>query len=311
MASPLRIEYGKILAKLGKENKDFVTFVADTGSGTGTIAFIKEFPERNFNVGIAEQNMFSAAAGFSTLGVTVFANTYGVFAACRAGDQVRNSIGYPKMNVKIVSSHVGLDAGADGASHQSVEDLAVMRAIPNMIVLVPADRIELEAMLRYLLKHPGPAYMRTTRMAMEDIHRPDYVYRLGKVPVLTEGRDVTIIATGVLVPKAIKAGVLLKEKGISAEVINCSTIKPLDKETILNSLRKTRAAVTAEDHNILGGLGGAVGELLAAELPSPMEFVGMRDTFGESGDMEELLVKYGMSETHIVAAAEKVIGKKK
>jgi len=311
MASPLRIEYGKILAKLGKDNKNFVTFVADTGSGTGTIAFIKEFPERNFNVGIAEQNLFATAAGFSTLGITVFANTYGVFAACRAADQVRNSIGYPKMNVKIVASHVGLDAGADGASHQSVEDLAVMRAIPNMIVLVPADRIELEAMLRHLLQHPGPAYMRTTRMAMEDIHPPDYVYRLGKAPVLTVGRDVTILAAGVLVPRAIKAGVILKERGINAEIINCSTIKPLDRETILTSVRKTRAVVTAEDHNILGGLGSAVSELLAAELPSPMEFIGIRDTFGESGDTEELFTKYGMSEKHIAAAAEKVMAKKK
>ena len=310
MCVPLRKAYGEILAKLGRENDRFVVFVADTGSGTGANAFIKEFPERSFNFGIAEQNMFGAAAGFSTVGIIPFVNTYGVFATSRVADQVRNSICYPRFNVKIVASHVGLDAGADGASHQSVEDLAIMRAIPNMIVLVPADIIELESMLRFLLEYKGPAYMRTTRAKMPTVNRENYVYQLGKVPVLKEGEDVTIIATGVMVPKTLKAADLLSKQGVSAEVINCSTLKPLDKETIIASAKKTGAVVTVEDHNIINGLGSAVSELLAKEYPTVIEFVGIKDRFGESGDTDELYEKFGMSAGHIAEAAKRTVWRK-
>jgi len=310
MCKELRNAYGEILTKLGKENDKFVVFVADTGSGTGAGIFIKEFPERSFNFGIAEQNMFSAAAGFSTVGITPFVNTYGVFATCRVTDQVRNSICYPNFNVKIVASHVGLDAGADGASHQSVEDMAIMRAIPNMIVLVPADVIELESMLRFLLNYKGPAYMRTTRAKMPTVNKENYVYRLGKVPVLKEGKNVTFIATGVMVPKTIKAADILNKQGISAEVINCSTLKPLDKETIISSVKKTGAVVTVEDHNIINGLGSAVSELLSLECPTPMEFIGIKDRFGESGNIDELYDKFGMSVEHIAEAAKRVVRRK-
>ena len=310
MAAILRTAYGEILAELGKENKKFVVFVADTGSGTGAGAFIKKFPERSFNFGIAEQNMFSAAAGFSTVGIMPFVNTYGVFATCRVADQVRNSICYPKFNVKIVASHVGIDAGSDGASHQSVEDLAIMRAIPNIIVLVPADVVELESMLRFLLKYKGPAYMRTSRTEAIPVNKQSYKYQLGKVPVLENGSDVTIIATGVMVFRAIKAGKILEKEGISAEIINCSTLKPLDGETIVNSARKTGCVVTVEDHNIINGMGSAVSELLAKKCPTVTEFIGIKDHFGESGDIDELYIKYGMSEKHTVEAAKRVIQKK-
>ena len=310
MAEALRNAYGELLAELGRERRDFVAFVADTGSGTGTDAFMKAFPDRAFDFGIAEQNMVSAAAGFSTVGVMPFVNTYGVFATCRVADQVRNSVCYPNLNVKIVASHVGLDAGADGATHQVVEDLAIMRAIPNMIVLIPADRIELAAMLRFLLDYHGPAYMRTTRAKMPDVNRQDYVYQLGRVPVLREGTDVTVIGTGVMVPKVLDAARMLEEDGISCEVINCSTLKPLDKTTIVGSIKKTGAAVSVEDHNIINGLGSAVSELLVQEYPAPMEFVGIRDRFGESGDTDGLHERFGMSEEHIAEAVRKVMQRK-
>lgn len=310
MTTIIRTAYGQIMARLGEENDSFVTFVADTGGGTGTSAFMEAFPERSFNFGIAEQNMFSAAAGFSSFGVTPFVNTYGIFATCRVADQIRNSICYPDFNVKIIASHVGIDAGADGASHQSIEDLAIVRAIPNMNVLIPADVIELESMLRFLLEDKTPAFMRTARTECPNLHPKDYKYQLGKSPVLKTGSDVTIAAIGVMVWRSLKAAEMLEEKGISAEVINCSTLKPLDDETIINSVRKTGALVSVEDHNILNGLGGAISELLVKELPTPMEFVGINDHFGESGDVDELYTKYGMAPEHTVQAAEKVIQRK-
>lgn len=310
MPAQLRKAYGEILAQLGKEYKDFVVFVADTGDGTGAGTFLKAFPERSFDFGIAEQNMISVAAGFSTVGIMPIVNTYGVFATARVADQVRNSVCYPKFNVKIVASHVGIDAGADGASHQSVEDLAIMRAIPNMIILIPADRIELEAMLRFLLQYHGPAYMRTTRADMPSVNSRDYVYRLGKATVLREGKDVTILAIGVMVPKALEAAKRLDKRGVFSEVINCSTLKPLARETIVESVRKTGAAVTVEDHNIINGLGSAISELISREYPIPIEFIGIQDHFGESGKEDELYVKYGMSEEHIVEAACRAINRK-
>ncbi len=311
MAISLRKAYGEILAKLGEENDSFVVIVADTGSGTGVDSFIKRFPQRSFDVGIAEQNLMGVAAGFSTVGITVFANTYGVFASSRTADQIRNSICYPQLNVKIVASHVGLDAGSDGASHQTFEDLAIMRSIPNMIVLVPADAVELEAMLKFLLTHKGPAYVRTTRAAMEDVNQKPYAYRLGKSPVLEKGSDVTIIATGVMIKKALEAREALEKQKVSAEIINCSTLKPLDSETILESAKKTGAVVTAEDHSILNGMGSAISELLSQEHHTPMEFIGMRDVFGAAGDVDQLYIKFGMSAQHIAQAAMKVIKKKK
>lgn len=310
MSIALRKAYGEILASLGKEYKDFVVFLADTGSGTGAGTFVKAFPERSFNFGIAEQNMISAAAGFSTFGVMPFVNTYGIFATSRVADQVRNSICYPNFNVKIIASHVGVDAGSDGATHQSVEDLAIMRTIPNMIVLLPADKVELEAMLRFLMSYKGPVYMRTTRAEMPDIYEKDYKYQLGKSSILRKGKDVTIIGTGVMVPKTSKAADILGKNGISAEVVNCSTLKPLDRGTIISSLKKTKAVVTVEDHSIINGLGAAISELVVQEYPVPIEFIGIRDRFGESGDTEEIYKKYKMSEENIVEAAEKVLQRK-
>jgi len=311
MAIALRTAFGQILAKLGEENNRFVVFTADSSGATGAGTFVQKFPERSFDVGIAEQNLISAAAGFSTIGVTTFVSGYGLFSTSRVADQIRNSVCYPNLNVKIVSSHVGLDAGNDGASHQTIEDLAIMRAIPNIIILIPADAIELEAMLRFLLQHKGPAYMRTTRAAMGEVSEPTYTYRLGKAPVLARGTDVTLVAAGVMVPRALEARKILESRRVSAELINCSTLKPLDRETIVDSARKTGAVITAEDHNILGGIGGAVSQLLSELQPTPMEFIGVRDTFGAAGDLHGLYAKYGMSSQHIVEAAERVIRRKK
>jgi len=305
----LRQAYGEALLKLGKERDDFVVLDADLSEGTKTALFASKFPERFFDFGIAEQNMVSAAAGLSTTGLIPIANTYAVFVV-RAAEQIRNSIALPNFNVKIVASHGGLDLGQDGASHQAIEDLAVMRSIPNMVVMVPADGIEIREMLKVALEYLGPVYIRGARSPVPKIHDEGYRYQMKRVDVLQDGSDVTIIAIGVMVHRALEAGSKLKQEGISSRIVNCSSLKPLDRKTIIESASQTGAIVTVEDHNVIGGLGSAVAEVLAREKPVPLEIVGVEDTFGESGLAKELFKKYGLTIDDIVKAAKKAITRK-
>lgn len=306
----LRQAYGEALLKLGEERNDFLVFDADLSGGTMTDIFASKFPERFFDFGIAEQNMVSAAAGLSTTGLIPIVNTYAVFVL-RAVEQIRNSIALPRFNVKIVASHAGLDLGQDGASHQAVEDLAVMRSIPNMVVMVPADGIEIREMLKTALDYEGPVYIRGARSPIPKIHNRGYHYQIGKANLLQDGCDVTIIAIGVMVYRALEAYRKLKQEGISSRIVNCSTLKPIDKEILIESASQTGAIVTVEDHNVIGGLGGAVAEVLVKKKPVPLEMVGIKDTFGESGLAEELFEKYGLTIDNIVKAAKKAIKRKR
>lgn len=305
----LRQAYGETLLELGKERSDFVVLDADLSGGTKTDLFASKFPERFFDFGIAEQNMFSAAAGLSTTGLIPIANTYAIFAL-RAAEQIRNSIALPRFNVKIVVSHGGLDLGQDGGSHQAVEDLAVMRSIPNMTVMVPADGIEIREMTKVALDYEGPLYIRGARSPLPIIHKENYQYQIGKAEILEEGSDLTIIAIGVMVHRVLQAHKKLQQEGISSRIVNCSTLKPIDRETLVDCACQTGAIVTVEDHNIIGGLGSAVAEVLIREKPVPLEMVGIRDTFGESGEAEELFEKYGLGINRVVKAAKKVIKRK-
>ena len=307
MSTILRNAFGEYLVELGKKRNDFVVFTADTGSGTGTKTFIDHFPERSFNFGIAEANMVSAAAGFSTFGITPIVNTYGVFATSRVADQIRNSICYPNFNVKLVASHVGLDAGADGASHMSVEDLALIRSIPNIIVLVPADRAELFAMTSFMLDYRGPVFMRTTRSLVPDVHDENHRYSFPLATCLRAGEDITLVACGVMVQRALEAAKILASKGLSAEVINCSTVKPIDEASLIASAKKTKRVITVEDHNVIGGLGGAVSEVLSRKYPVPMRFIGIPDRFGLVGTPEEIYHALGMDPERIAEEALQMI----
>ena len=306
----LRQAYGEALLKLGKERSDFLVLDADLSGGTMTDIFASKFPERFFDFGIAEENMMSAAAGMSTTGLIPIVNTYAVFVL-RATEQIRNSIALPRFNVKIVASHAGLDLGQDGASHQAVEDLAVMRSIPNMVVMVPADGIEIREMLIVALDYKGPVYIRGARSPIPKIHNGGYHYQIGKADLLQDGCDVTIVAIGVMVHRALQAYRKLKHEGISSRILNCSTLKPIDKEILIESASQTGAIVTVEDHNVIGGLGGAVAEVLAKRKPVPLEMVGIKDSFGESGEAEELFEKYGLGINDIVKAAKEVIRRKR
>ncbi len=303
--------YGKALAELAKTRKDVVVLDADLAGSTKTSDFEKVAPERFVEVGIAEQNMIGVAAGLAASGKTVFASTFAVFATGRCWEQIRLAVAYPKNNVKIVSTHCGISVGEDGASHQGLEDISIMRSIPNMVVISPADAYEAYAATMALADYKGPCYMRLGRADFPIITKEGEKFEIGKAKVIREGKDITLLGTGQMVSACLQAAEELEVKGISAEVINVSTIKPLDTECIRRSVSKTGCAVTAEEHSIIGGLGSAVAELLSEEGPAPLTRVGTKDTFGESGKAELLMEKYGLTAKDIVKAAEVSISKKK
>ena len=305
-----RDAYGEALAELGAINDKVVVLDADLSKSTKTNDFKKVYPERFFNLGIAEQNLLGTAAGFAAAGKIPFASSFAVFAVGRAYDQIRNSIAYPNLNVKIAATHAGLTVGEDGGSHQMLEDIALMRAVPNMTVIVPADGVETKQVVMAAAEHQGPVYIRLGRPKVPVLLGDDYKFEIGKGVVLKKGTDVTLVGTGIMVSKAMEAADLLATDGISAAVVNISTIKPLDNALITEMAQKTGAVVTAEEHNIYGGLGSAVAEVLVETCPVPMARVGVEDKFGESGLPDELLEKYGLTAANIAAKAKAVIAKK-
>jgi transketolase len=298
-----RDSYGNALVELGAEHDDFVVLDADLAAATKTGLFKSAYPDRFFDVGIAECNLMGVAAGIATTGRTAFASTFAMFAAGRAFEQVRNSIGYPHLNVKIGATHAGISVGEDGATHQCCEDIALMRTIPGMTVVNPSDDVEARAAVKAAYETDGPFYMRFGRLAVPVINdNPDYKFELGKGVLMREGKDVTIVATGLMVSAALEAAESLAAKGVDAEVINIHTIKPLDEEIILASAKKTGKVVTAEEHSVIGGLGSAVCDVLAEKCPTPVRKVGVNDTFGESGPAVDLLAKYGLDAAGIEKA---------
>lgn len=305
-----RQAYGDYLVKLGEKNPNLVVLDADLSGATKTNIFKKAYPERHFNVGIAEANLMGMAAGLATAGKVPFASTFAIFGAGRAYEIIRNSICYPKLNVKIALTHAGISVGEDGGSHQSVEDIALMRVLPNMTVLSPADAIETEKMLEAAMTIEGPVYIRLGRSDVPVLFDESYHFELGKASMMKSGSDVTIIATGLMVALAMEAADQLKEEGISAQVINMGSIKPIDVDAIKQAALTTGAIVTAEEHSIIGGLGGAVAEVLGDEAPVPLERVGVKDLFGQSGKVTPLMEKYGLTANAIVAAAKKALSRK-
>ncbi len=300
-----RDSYGNALKALADEGADKLVVVdADLASATKTGIFKAAYPDRHFNCGIAEDNLIGTAAGLSTMGLIPFASSFAMFAAGRAFEQVRNSIGYPHLNVKIGATHAGISAGEDGASHQCCEDFALMRSIPGMVVICPSDDVEAKAVVKAAYEYVGPVYMRFGRPAVEVFHEDGYQFEIGKGEVLREGKDITIIATGLMVQEAIEAGKQLEAKGIDAEIINMATIKPLDTELVLASAKKTGKVVTVEEHSVIGGLGSAVCDALSAKNPVPVLKIGVQDVFGESGPAEEILHKFGLDAEGITASVK-------
>lgn len=299
----MRDAYGEALLELGATNRDVVVVGADTTGSLKSGVFATKFPERFFNVGIAEQNLVSIAAGMALAGKVAFAGTYAIFVPGKSVDQIRNNIAYPNLNVKLVCSHGGISVGPDGASHQQIEDIAIMRAIPKMKVIVPADAVSTKAAVKAIASIPGPFYVRLTRASTPVVYDGGFEYQLGKANVLREGSDVALVACGIMVPEALKAAESLKAKGVSATVVDLHTVKPMDSDTMVKVARQCGRVVTAEEHNILGGLGSAVAEVLAERCPTPMKRVGVMDTFGESGEAGELLKKYGLTAANIEQAA--------
>ncbi len=290
-----RESYGNALKDLAEEFPQLVVLDADLAAATKTGIFRKAYPDRHIDCGIAESNMMGVAAGLSLTGKIPFVSSFAMFAAGRAFEQVRNSIGYPHLNVKIGATHAGISVGEDGASHQCNEDIALMRTIPGMVVMCPADDIEAKAAVRAALEYEGPVYIRFGRAACTVINdKPDYKFEIGKGSIVREGKDVTIVATGIMVDSAIGAAEMLAADGIDAEVINICTIKPIDRDIIINSARKTGKVVTCEEHSVIGGLGSAVCEVLSEECPVKVKRVGMQDVFGESGSAADLIHKYGL-----------------
>ena len=305
-----REAYGKALVKLGQVNDKVVVLDADLSKSTKTNDFLKTFPDRFFNMGIAEQNLMGAACGLAAAGKIPFASTFAMFATGRAFEIIRNSVCYPKLNVKICATHAGITVGEDGASHQSVEDIAIMRAIPNMTVIVPADGTETEKVIFEIAKYNGPVYVRLGRAAVPTIFDDNYNFEIGKGTVVREGNDATIIACGIMVNEAIMAHEELKAQGINARVINMATIKPIDKDIIIAAAKETGAIVTAEEHSIIGGLGSAVSEVVGEECPVIVKKVGVKDVFGQSGNPKELLKHYGLTAADIVKSVKEAIEKK-
>ncbi len=300
-----RESYGQALVELGKEHDDLVVFDADLSGATKTGMFKKVFPERHFNAGIAEADMVCAAAGAAAMGMVPFASSFAMFAAGRAFEQVRNSVGYPHLNVKIAASHAGISVGEDGASHQCCEDFALMRSIPGMVVMSPSDHVEAIAAVKAAYEYTGPVYLRFGRLAVPVFHKEEnFQFQIGKGELLRDGTDVAIIANGLLVNEAIMAAETLASKGINAMVINICTIKPLDEEIVLEAARKCGKVITCEEHSIIGGLGEAVCSLLSEKLPTPVRRIGVNDEFGHSGPAAELLKQFGLSAEHIVEVAE-------
>lgn len=306
-----REAYGKALVALGAENRDVVVLDADLAKSTKTIDFKKQFPERFFDFGVAEQNMMGTAAGLAAAGKVPFCSTFAVFATGRAFDQIRQSIAYTRLNVKICASHAGITVGEDGSSHQSVEDIALMRALPNMTVFVPADAVETVCAVRAAVTIKGPVYIRLGRAPVPVLHGEDFVFQPGKAVRVREGSDATVIATGIMVASAVEAADILEQEGIRVRVLDIHTLKPIDIDAVVGAAIDTGAVVTAEEHSIIGGLGSAVAEVLGENYPVPLKRVGIRDTFGESGKPAELLEKYGLTPKHIVSAVKQVITRKK
>lgn len=307
-----REAYGKALAALANTNENVVVLDADLSKSTKTADFKAVAPEKFFNMGIAEGNMMGVAAGLSTCGKVPFVSTFAMFAAGRAFEQIRNSICYPKLNVKVCATHAGLTVGEDGASHQAIEDISLMRSVPNMVVINPADDIETEAAIKAVAEMEGPCYVRLGRMAVSRVNdEANYNFVIGKGITLAEGSDVAIIATGIMVEAALEAKEELAKEGINARVINIHTIKPIDEELIIKAAKETGVIVTAEEHSIIGGLGSAVAEVVSENCPVPVLRVGVKDTFGESGKPNELLEKYGLTSNDIVNKVKKALELKK
>ncbi len=304
-----RDAYGKALAALGAEHENLVVLDADLANATKTQTFQKAFPHRHFDCGIAEANMICVAAGMSTTGLVPFASSFAMFASGRAFEQVRNSIGYPHLNVKIGATHGGISVGEDGASHQCCEDFALMRSIPGMTVICPADGVEAEAAVKAAYEMEGPVYLRFGRLAIPVFHEEGFHFQIGKGEVLRDGADVAIIANGLLVYEAIQAGEALAAQGINAMVINMATVKPLDEALVLEAARKCGKVITCEEHSIIGGLGEAVCSLLSEKLPTPVRRIGVNDEFGHSGPAAALLKQFGLSAEHIVEVAKDFCGK--
>ena len=304
-----RVAYGNALAEFGCDER-IVVLDADLSKSTKTDSFKKAYPERFVNCGIAEGNMMSVAAGMSTCGNIVFASSFAMFAAGRAFEQIRNSIGYPHLNVKIGATHAGISVGEDGATHQCLEDMGIMRTTPGMVILNPADATEARLAVKAEIDYNGPVYLRFGRLGVPVIFDDSYKFEIGKGVELKDGSDVTIIATGLMVPAAMDAAAALSEQGISARVVNMATIKPIDKDIIIKAAKETGAIVTAEEHNIIGGLGSAVAEVLVENVPVPMQRIGTKDVFGKSGKPEVLLEMYGLDAKSIAEAAKTAIAKK-
>ena len=307
MAKATREAYGETLKELGAKIPEIVVLDADLSASTKTAVFAKAFPDRFFDTGIAEGNMMSVAAGLAASGKIPFASTFAVFGAGRAYEQIRNSICYPNLNVKVAVTHAGLTVGEDGATHQMLEDIALMRALPNMTVVVPADAAETAQVIRWAASYQEPVYIRMGRAKVEDVISPDAEFVPGKSTTLADGSDVTIMACGIMTQQALQAAKMLAEEGISARVINMSSIKPIDEEAIVKAAKETGAIVTCEEHTVMGGLGSAVAEVVVRQCPVPMAMVGTEDVFGQSGKASEVLKVYGLTPEHIALETKKLV----
>lgn len=307
MAKATREAYGETLKELGAKIPEIVVLDADLSASTKTAVFAKAFPDRFFDTGIAEGNMMSVAAGLAASGKIPFASTFAVFGAGRAYEQIRNSICYPNLNVKVAVTHAGLTVGEDGATHQMLEDIALMRALPNMTVVVPADAAETAQVIRWAASYQGPVYIRMGRAKVEDVISPDAEFVPGKSTTLADGSDITIMACGIMTQQALQVAKMLAEEGISARVINMSSIKPIDEEAIVKAAKETGAIVTCEEHTVMGGLGSAVAEVVVRQCPVPMAMVGTEDVFGQSGKASEVLKVYGLTPEHIALEAKKLV----
>jgi len=303
-----RQAYGDALVELGANNKDLVVMDADLSKSTMTVGFSKAFPDRFFNMGIAEQNMYGVAAGLAASGKTVVASTFAMFATGRAFEIIRNSIGYPHLNVKICATHAGVTVGEDGASHQAIEDIALMRSIPGMTVLNPSDGVSAKKAVEAAVAMDGPVYVRLGRAAVPFVYDEDMDFEIGKGLTVKEGSDVTIIATGIMVNEAIQAAEKLEAEGISARIVDIHTIKPIDEEIIIKAAKETKGIVTAEEHSVIGGLGSAVAEVTAKNAPAKIKMIGIQDRFGQSGKPDQLMKEYGLTADDIVAACKEILG---
>jgi len=306
-----RVSFAEALVEIGSRRKDVVVLTADLSSSVKTNRFAEKFPEHHFNVGISEQNMMSIAAGLAASGSTVFASTFAVFGTSRVYDQIRQSIAWPKLNVNIVATHAGITVGGDGASHQMLEDIALMCSLPNMTVIVPCDALETRKAVKSVVDYKGPTYIRLGRSEVPIITQENDTFSIGKATVMKDGKDITLIGTGIMVSRCLLAAEKLEKENIDASVINMSTIKPVDEKTIIKYAKETGAIVTAEEHNIIGGLGSTVSSVLSENVPVPMKRIGIPDVFGESGKSDELMEKYGLTPENIVKAVHDVMKRRR